>query len=152
MLSADSGQVQWNRSFDNSSDNTGLLLQVNNFNDLFFATTTPTDSSSGWFAGRVGNNAHDSLGTSVKAILTPSGLNVFPNPFSNETNVSFASTRAQQLSLKIFDISGQELQQQQVQSISGYNQLTVKANFAPGLYFIQLEGEDGSSVQRMVIY
>jgi|GEM_PF-3050376 hypothetical protein len=150
-LTSDSGQVQWNRSFDNSSDNFGLMVQVNNFGDLFFATNTPTDSNTSWFAGRIGNNAGDSLGTSVQTIAPTLSLNVFPNPFSSETNISFTSSQAEQLSLTIFDISGQLVQQQQVQSVAGYNQLAVKAEFAPGLYLIQLEGKYDFAVQRVII-
>ncbi len=151
QLTPDSGYVQWNRSFDNSSDNEGLLMQVNNFGDLFFATSTPTDTNNAWFAGRIGNNAGDSLGTAVSNTAPSLSLNVFPNPFSAETNISFTSSRPQQFSLKILDVTGRVLQLQQVQSVAGYSQLTVKAGFAPGLYFIQLEGKDGNYVKSVVI-
>ena len=152
QLTSDSGLVKWNRSFDNSADNTGLIMRINNFGDLFFATNNPTDSSSAWFLGRVGNNAGDSTGTAVQNIEPDYSLAVFPNPFASLTNVSFTALQTENLSVKLYDITGQVLQQQQIQSVAGLNSFTLKTNAAPGIYLLRLEGSASTSVKQVVVY
>ena len=152
QLNSDSGKVNWNRSFDNTLDNTGLLMQVNNFGDLFFATNTPTDTSTLWFLGRVGNAAGDVHGTSIEPVTSVSTLNVFPNPFVATTNISFTVAKEEKLSLKMYNITGQLLQEKGIQSVTGYNQFELNSTAAPGIYLVKLDGSSGSSVQRVVIY
>ena len=152
-LSPDSGLVQWNRSFDNSANNTNLLMQVNNFGDLFLASTTTTDTGSTWFLARVGNSADDSLGTGIKTIANPaSNMVIFPNPFSSTTSISFNSAQDEELSLEVYDITGQLMQQRAFVAVAGYNQIPVNATLAPGIYLFKLENEDGSAVRKAIIY
>ena len=150
-LSPDSGFVSWNRSFDNSADNTGLIMRVNNFGDVFFVTNSPTDSSSSWFLGRIGNNAGDSTGTAVQNIEMNYGLSVFPNPFSSVTTVSFTTLQAEVLSVKLYDITGQVLQQQEIQSVSGLNSFTLKTIVASGVYLLKLQGPNSFAVRQVAI-
>jgi len=152
QLSNDSGLVQWNRSFDNTSDNTGLLVHVNNFGDLFFASTTPTDSSSGWFTGRIGNAAGDVQNTAVKTITTDNNLSIFPNPFSTETNIRFTDLIAETLNLKICDLTGSVLQQREIHAIAGQNLQVLNTSLSSGVYLLRLEGANSSSTQRIVVY
>lgn len=152
-LSSDSGVVQWNRSFDNTADNTGLLVQVNNFGDVFFADNSPTDSDSVWFLGRVGNAANDSAGTAVQSITDNDiSLTVFPNPCSSVTNLGFTALQSENFSLKLYNVSGQLLQEQQLESTPGYNQLGLKVPLVPGVYLIKLGGESSMVVQRVIVY
>ncbi len=153
QLTPDSGIVAWNRSFDNSANNTGLIMQVNNFTDLFLATNTTTDTTSTWFLGRVGNGANDSVETAVKPVsdLTHD-LSVFPNPFSSATNIGFTSVSNQDVTLKVYDITGRILEKQQIESVSGYNRVLVKTTLAPGVYVFNLEGGNESAVRRVVVY
>jgi len=153
QLSPDSGVAEWNRNFDNSANNTGLIMQVNNFGDVFLATTTTSDTVDEWFLARIGNAANDSTGTGIEAIINPtSDFTIFPNPFSSTTNISFTSAQDEELTLKVYDIMGRLLQQRSIQSIAGNNQLTFNAAYAPGVYLFKLEGIDGSSVQQAVVY
>ena len=152
QLSPDSGFVQWNRSFDNSANNSGLLTQVNNFGDVFFANNTTTDSSSQWFLGRVGNAAGDMVGTQVQTISKEGqNLMVFPNPFVSVTNIGFTTLSEGKLILKVHDLTGRILQQQELQSLSGYNQVELKTSLSPGIYILTLEGANRYSTQRVVV-
>jgi type IX secretion system substrate protein len=153
QLSPDSGLAQWNRSFDNTANNTGLIMQVNNFGDLFLATNTTTDTGSTWFLARVGNAANDSLGTGVTAIHEATNeLVVFPNPFSSVTNIGFTAKQDGEQALKIFDITGRLLQQQSVKATAGYNQVTVQTLLSSGVYLLKLEDNNDSAIKQVIVY
>jgi hypothetical protein len=153
QLTPDSGRVEWNRNFDNSANNTGLLMQVNNFGDVFLATTITSDTGDEWFLARIGNNANDSVGTGVEEVIKPAtNLTIFPNPFSLATNISFNDVQDEALTLKVYDVMGRLLQQRQIQSVTGINQIAFNAALAPGVYLFKMEGANGSSVQQAVVY
>ena len=153
QLSPDSGMVGWNRSFDNSANNTNLMTLVNNFGDVFLGTTATTDSNATWFLGRVGNAAGDVTGTGIKQLSNQSeALAVFPNPFSTETNIGFTTDLPGVYELTLYDVTGKKVQQQHLQTISGYNQMPVKTSLAPGLYLLQLQGAELSLSKEIVIY
>ena len=152
-FSPDSGVVQWNRNFDNTANNTGLLMQANNFGDLFLATNTTTDTGSTWFLARIGNTAGDSLGTGVTDISVPvNDLVIYPNPFSSITNIGFTAKQEGEGTLRIYDIMGQVLQQQPVQYFPGYNQISVNTNIAAGAYLFKLEQGKDSRTRRVIVY
>lgn len=71
-----------------------------------------------------------------------SSFNVFPNPTSGEVQVQFVmpATQNQEVSLKISDMLGRTLSQEQLGNFSGnYNgSLDLKA-FGPGVYMLQLQ-------------
>jgi len=153
QLSPDSGIVQWNRSFDNSSDNIGLITQVNNFGDIFLATTTPTDTGSTWFLGRVGNAAGDSIGTAVKSAAgNLSELSVFPNPFTSFTNIRFTANMDERLWMKLFDMTGQLIQEKPVQAAPGNNLISLQVAVTPGVYVLRLEGANTQLITPVVVY
>jgi hypothetical protein len=71
-----------------------------------------------------------------------SSFNVFPNPTSGEVQVQFVmpATQNQEVSLKISDMLGRTLSQEQLGNFNGnYNgSLDLKA-FGPGVYMLQLQ-------------
>jgi hypothetical protein len=153
QLTTDSGLIQWVRSFDNTADNTGLMMQVNNFGDLFVATNNPTDTGSSWFLARVGNAAGDNAGTGIKTITNDANsLTAFPNPFAGETNVGFTLSQNEKLTLSLYDMTGRVLQQQKVQGISGYNQVPFNSSTTPGIYLLKLQGNNSLATTQVVVY
>ena len=153
QITPDSGFVAWNRSFDNSANNTGLIMQVNNFTDLFLATNTTSDTTSTWFLGRVGNGANDSVETAVNHITDVThDLSVFPNPFAFSTNIGFTAGTNGHFVLEVYDVTGRLLENQQIQGNNGYNQVWVKTTLAPGVYVFKLENGSESAVRQVVVY
>ena len=128
-------------------------MQVNNFGDLFLATTTPTDTGAEWFVGRIGNAAGDVLGTAVKNIPDATDeISVFPNPFTSSTNIRFTSSESAKLTLKLYDAQGRLLQEQMLQAVAGDNVVTMNTAVSKGAYLLKLEGGQTNLIKPVVIY
>ena len=153
QLSPDSGIVGWNRSFDNSTNNISLITQVNNFGDIFLGTTATTDSNSTWFLGRVGNAAGDVVGTAIKQVGDyETNLSVFPNPFSTETNIVFTSLVNETCDISIYDVRGNNIQNQRTQVVNGANRLTLKTQLTPGVYLLRVTANNIAATKSVVVY
>jgi hypothetical protein len=80
--------------------------------------------------------------SSINDLNEFTSLNVFPNPTSGQVQVQFVmpATQNQEVSLKISDMLGRTLSQEQLGNFSGnYNgSLDLKA-FGPGIYMLQLQ-------------
>lgn len=104
--------------------------------DLFQITTTPA---------KVGNTA------------LPEGsglghLNVFPNPAADETTVSFSSETEQVVHLRVSSVAGLVVQQMEVPVTAGSTEVKLNTtDLASGLYFVEVAGENGKAVKRLVI-
>lgn len=77
----------------------------------------------------------------------------FPNPFNATTNISYNLPVTAKVSLKIFNINGQEVDILQDQVIeAGQHSVNWDANSNPaGLYFVKLESIDFSSVRKVIL-
>ena len=109
------------------------------------------------------DNLHYYQGTSLwsavgeeKADLSPQGFDMepcFPNPFNNTTNIVFTLDKLENLSVKIFDIQGREVELLGTVSLSlGRNTLTWNAgNESSGIYFIRIQQNDRTAVRKAVL-
>jgi PKD repeat protein len=80
------------------------------------------------------------------------GLSVFPNPTNDQTNLVFETVKPSSVSIRVFDILGQEVTPVFSGNVgSGAQNFTVNmSNLSAGLYTIRLD-VDGESVYRKVI-
>ncbi|MBK8557234.1 MAG: T9SS type A sorting domain-containing protein [Lewinellaceae bacterium] len=84
-------------------------------------------------------------------------FDVQPNPFHTETMLRFALREAQEVSLTMTNLSGQTVSSMHYMAQSGLNTLTWKGqsskgmDLSPGVYFIRLQTESGSVVQKVVL-
>lgn len=79
--------------------------------------------------------------------LTPYTVSLYPNPTTNQVNISF--TQGTFHSAKLVNVNGQVLQTATI----GKTQQTVTfslSNYPNGLYFIQLQGNRQNSVQKVI--
>ncbi len=66
-------------------------------------------------------------------------LNVYPNPFNNELNISFDAGMYPTLSLNLYDITGKIMQSEQwANSGTGLAQLNLNANLVAGIYLLKI--------------
>jgi hypothetical protein len=91
----------------------------------------------------------------VSVRLSGSGgvLSVYPNPASSRVTVSFTSTGAGAISLRLFDLKGSMLWQQQYQAVAGANTVAVDGirSVPDGLYILQwFDGLNPRQVKVMV--
>jgi len=123
-------------------------------NDIFFV-----DSTMGF---AVGNN-----GVILKYEIPDTVLNVnnlslpkdfilhqnYPNPFNPETIISFKTARQSFISLKIFDILGNEIKTlvNEVKSAGNYKIKFHAEDLASGIYYYQLKAEDYLLTKKMIL-
>ena len=76
-------------------------------------------------------------------------LNIYPNPASNSIIVEIPSTIGNSF-LQLFDISGRKLLLRELPVGSGNNFSLDLNKFNPGLYYLQLQTEQGKYFSRLV--
>lgn len=72
---------------------------------------------------------------SIEETYYQNALNIFPNPFSNQTNIQ-SSILLENAHLTIFNLTGQPVKE--VYNISGDNITLLRENLCNGIYFIRL--------------
>jgi len=78
------------------------------------------------------------------------GINVFPNPFSEQFTIQFNKTVEQSIQLKLYDIYGRELMKRNIDV--GTNELTIESKgLSAGVYFLELTNVEGLRVVEKLI-
>jgi hypothetical protein len=93
--------------------------------------------------------------TSVSDFAAAFNLSVYPNPFTEQTTISYSLTSAAAVELKLIDALGKEIRLQGIknQEIGNYtfnidkNQL----NLASGLYIISLKVDSKTSYSKLLL-
>lgn len=77
----------------------------------------------------------------------------YPNPFNPETIISFKTARQSFISLKIFDILGNEIKTlvNEVKSAGNYKIKFHAEDLASGIYYYQLKAEDYLLTKKMIL-
>ena len=85
-------------------------------------------------------------------------LSVFPNPFSNTTNISFSIAQSAKVSLKVFDMNGRlvtTLANEQMQSGSHeikWNVSDANGKSIPsGIYLLRMEAGNYSETKKLLV-
>jgi hypothetical protein len=96
--------------------------------------------------------------TGIKYVSTeiPKSFNLeqnYPNPFNPTTTIKFNLPNAGNVSLKLYDVLGKEVDNLFKGSLSaGYYQMNFNASsLSSGVYFYRLETENFSDIKRMVL-
>ena len=83
-------------------------------------------------------------------LLEQNDISIFPNPANDIINVGFTKSLNDKISVRIFNLHGQLLQEKIVANAQELIQLNTK-NFADGIYFVQVRTENQSLTERVVI-
>ena len=77
----------------------------------------------------------------------------FPNPFNNQTMLSFSLARDSYVELRVFDISGREIAVLAEGNFhAGIHDLNFDAShLATGVYFVQLQAAGFNAVSKLVL-
>jgi len=75
-----------------------------------------------------------------------------PNPFSDQTTISFNLPSSSEVLISIFDVSGRLLKDIQKEFVQGYNEITISENDirSTGILYYQLKTADGTIIKKMV--
>jgi len=79
-------------------------------------------------------------------------MNVYPNPADEEVHVDFNAYAAEQLEIKLTDISGKQVQTYRISSAIGTNEVILNTqSCTPGIYFVTVLGSSTSCIKPVVI-
>jgi hypothetical protein len=98
----------------------------------------------------------DLLPTGIEEDLNNNGVairNIYPNPFSNETNISFSLVENGNVSVSIYDMTGREVASlHDGEMPAGEHLLTWEASNMPnGLYFCTISTADAKVTQKVML-
>lgn len=91
----------------------------------------------------------DAIAEYDNAIITPS---IYPNPASNQSTLSFYLTNDENVTISLFNISGQRVYlSNTVQLSSGFNHIELTVNqLTSGIYFCKIQTENGSKTVKLI--
>jgi len=150
------GGANWNSLTNSglttiSSSTTSMNFGVNSQNILLYDFNNTTKEASLY---RLTNNT-----TNIKdGAELPNSFELkqnYPNPFNPETTISYSITTPSNVSLKVYDVLGNEVAAlvNQYQQAGSYNSKFSLGNYqlTSGVYFYTLRSEGFSSTQKMIL-
>ncbi len=93
------------------------------------------------------------MATGVEEENISTSLNIFPNPISNSTTLSFSLTQSQKVSLKIFDVNGRLVTTLTDKIIeAGEHQIEFNAEkINAGIYFLKMQTGEFLKTEKLII-
>ena len=83
---------------------------------------------------------------------TIANLEVYPNPSRDVFHVTFTSETIQDLKVRILNIVGEELVNEELQQFVGeYTKQMDLSNNAKGIYFLEIETNDGVINKKLIL-
>jgi hypothetical protein len=93
------------------------------------------------------------FGISDKSAFLKPEMNVFPNPASLSTNVTFNLTKSSNITVQIYDLNGRIVQNYNfIRAASGKNTYTLNTStFKPGTYLVRASAEGQNLISKLMI-
>ena len=96
---------------------------------------------------------NDILGNTREPIiltLFENGVNIHPNPFENEINLDFNVENVETVTVQIFNISNQLIHSKVLNISEGINSYKLKTNLSSGVYFMHINMNDKTWVEKII--
>lgn len=128
-----------------------------------WSTGDMTDSVSGLAAGVYTVTVEDEFGcTTVDSVEVQSTvgfapelftqIKLYPNPNSGSFAISLSLTTMESLNIRLVDMQGKQLWQDQTERIQQYQQDIQLEKVTPGIYFLQLSSAKGFVTKKVIIH
>ena len=122
------------------------------YGNIFIAATS--DLGSGWYTRYI--TTIKFAQTDADISLLPENLSILPNipnPFNNQTMIRYQLPQAGQVTLKIYDVLGQEVAEKDLgyQNIGDQVYHYTANQMASGVYYYQVQVGDFSKTAKMVL-
>lgn len=80
-------------------------------------------------------------------------LTISPNPSSGIINLSFNQSSVQSMTIEIIDVLGRSIYTQSLPKFTGaYSQIVDLTSFNKGIYFVKINGENGSEIRKIIYH
>jgi hypothetical protein len=88
----------------------------------------------------------------IKEIENINDLSIYPNPASDKVNVKFNTSTADNFDITIYNVTGQTVYKETLPNFMGsyHNELNI-ADFAQGVYLMQIKSSKGAITRKVVI-
>ncbi|MDP5171354.1 MAG: T9SS type A sorting domain-containing protein, partial [Bacteroidia bacterium] len=86
-----------------------------------------------------------------KPLSSLSTLNIYPNPSDGFFVVNAEWNQAQPVELKVYDMNGRKMYRQQVAPATSWSESLDLRHLSRGVYLLQVNSPEGSTVRRLVI-
>jgi hypothetical protein len=166
--------LNWTTASETNNDHFEIMRDGTHIGDVSGAGTIPTENEYSWIDEHVVNGtsyaytlaAVDESGASeeiARAEATPSrtaGIasgyalyQNYPNPFNSQTSIIFDLAEDNFVSLKVFNLMGQEIETLLASELTtGRHEVVFDAaNLATGIYFYQLEAGSFTTQRKLVL-
>ncbi|MEE9374467.1 MAG: T9SS type A sorting domain-containing protein [Saprospiraceae bacterium] len=90
--------------------------------------------------------------TGIEDIVFGNAVNIYPNPFSNYTNVSINLPQTTDVNIKVSDMTGKILREKNYTNQSGYFTTKIDGTALPaGVYLIHINSDNANTTKRISI-
>ncbi len=80
------------------------------------------------------------------------GFKVFPNPTAGDATVDFKLSENQAVALRVFDLTGRIVMNQQIEGAEGSNQIRLEMGAMPnGVYVVEIQADNVRKQKRLVV-
>ncbi|MES2838484.1 MAG: T9SS type A sorting domain-containing protein [Bacteroidota bacterium] len=91
------------------------------------------------------------LSVGLKEVASVNNLSVYPNPTENNVTISFNSTEAKNVTVKLVSLNGQEIFTQELpQFVGEYSKTVNLSTQAQGVYFLQIVSDKNVTTKKVV--
>jgi len=122
---------------------------------VVFVQTNSAISADGVPAKYVFQSAHAgfTMVTGMQEITTGVSFGLYPNPASNQTNVSLDLLKDQNISVDVYNLVGEKIYSMNQGSMpAGHHTLVLNSSgFASGVYLVKVTADNASSMSKLVI-
>lgn len=119
-------------------------------NSAYAIDIFPADDTASFWVDDVAFNYVATVGINETAV-NHSNFNVFPNPSTNNSTVTFNLEKPSSVELAIYGIDGTLISNTNVGTVSGLQQLPIDMNnYSAGMYFINLTIDGTTSMQKLI--
>ena len=79
-------------------------------------------------------------------------MKMYPNPATNNVNVTFSSEENAAAVISVMNLMGQTVYTENVNIHEGYNMLNLSVNnFSNGVYMVNIKTDKGISTQKLIV-
>jgi len=91
------------------------------------------------------------FGTGMDYVFANEGLNIYPNPALEETELVFNTKEAVYVSMKVMDVSGREMAVQNINSFAGTNKFKIDVSQYPaGVYYVIVNAGENTLAKKLI--
>lgn len=91
------------------------------------------------------------FGTGVENVFVAEGLNIYPNPAFEETELVFNTEEVVYVSMKVIDVAGREMAAQSMNSFAGTNKFKIDVSqFPAGVYYVVINAGSTTLTKKLI--